>query len=66
MFTAIADVTFYRWEYNFRASIVVGSVGASGIVLGIMSALIIMDYAQVSALLFVDLVLVTALDEVSK
>ena len=51
VFPAMADVTFYRWEYNFRASMVVGAVGAGGIGLEIISALRIMDYAQVSALL---------------
>jgi phosphonate transport system permease protein len=61
----MADVTFYRWEYNFRASMVVGAVGAGGIGLEIISALRIMEYQQVSALLLVVLVVVTALDSMS-
>ena len=61
----MADVTFYRGEYNFRASMVVGAVGAGGIGLEIISALRIMDYAQVSALLIVVLVVVTVLDSMS-
>ena len=65
VFPAMADVTFYRWEYNFRASMVVGAVGAGGIGLEIISALRIMDYAQVSALLIVVLVVVTVLDSMS-
>ena len=61
----MADVTFYRWEYNFRASMEVGAVGAGGIGLEIISALRIMEYQQVSALLLVVLVVVTALDSMS-
>lgn len=44
---------------------VVGAVGAGGIGLEIISALRIMDYAQVSALLIVVLVVVTVLDSMS-
>lgn len=65
VFPAMADVTFYRWEYNFRASMVVGAVGAGGIGLEIISALRIMEYQQVSALLLVVLAVVTALDSMS-
>ena len=65
IFPSLADVTFYRWEYNFRASMVVGAVGAGGIGLEIISALRIMKYAQVSALLIVVLVVVTILDATS-
>ena len=31
VFTQFADVTMYRWEYNFRQSTVMGMVGAGGI-----------------------------------
>ena len=65
IFPSIADVTFYRWEYNFRASMVVGAVGAGGIGLEIISSLRIMDYRQVSALLIVVFVVVTILDSMS-
>ncbi|ESA34874.1 phosphate abc transporter permease [Leptolyngbya sp. Heron Island J] len=61
----IADVTFYRWEYNFRASMVLGAVGAGGIGLEIISALRILQYQQVSALLIVVLVIVTLVDSLS-
>ena len=42
-----------------------GAVGAGGIGLEIISALRIMEYQQVSALLLVVLVVVTALDSMS-
>ena len=65
VFPQMADVTFYRWEYNFRASMVLGAVGAGGIGLEIISALRILKYQQVSALLIVVLVIVTIVDSLS-
>ncbi len=58
----IADVTFYRWEYNFRASMVLGAVGAGGIGFEIIGALRLLKYQEVSALLLVVLVMVTLVD----
>ncbi|MGD1948890.1 MAG: phosphonate ABC transporter, permease protein PhnE [Leptolyngbyaceae cyanobacterium] len=65
VFPQMADVTFYRWEYNFRASMVLGAVGAGGIGLEIISALRILKYQQVSALLIVVLIMVTLVDGLS-
>lgn len=65
VFPQMADVTFYRWEYNLRASIVLGAVGAGGIGLEIISALRILKYQQVSALLIVVLAMVTVVDSLS-
>ena len=65
VFPQMADVTFYRWEYNLRASMVLGAVGAGGIGLEIISALRILQYQQVSALLIVVLVMVTLVDSLS-
>ena len=59
-----ADVTVYRWEYNFRASTVMGMVGAGGIGLELMSSLRIMDYTEVSAILIAILVMVTMVDSI--
>jgi phosphonate transport system permease protein len=61
----MADVSFYRWEYNFRASTVMGMVGAGGIGFQLVSALNLMDYQQVTALLFIILCCVTLVDELS-
>lgn len=58
----MADVTVYRWEYNFRASTVMGMVGAGGIGFELMSALRIMQYEQVLAILLCILVCVTVVD----
>jgi phosphonate transport system permease protein len=60
----MADVTIYRWEYNFRASTVMGAVGAGGIGLELMGSLRLMDYPQVSAILLCILVCVTLVDAI--
>jgi phosphonate transport system permease protein len=60
-----ADVSIYRWEYNFRASTVMGMVGAGGIGFELMGSLRIMQYREVSAILLVILVMVTIVDAFS-
>ena len=65
VFPQFADVAMYRWEYNFRASTVMGMVGAGGIGTELMGSLRLMDYHQVSALLLVVLVTVSAVDWLS-
>jgi phosphonate transport system permease protein len=58
----LADTTIYRWEFNFRASTVLGAVGAGGIGFELIAALRILEYAQVSAILICVLVCVTVVD----
>ncbi len=58
----MADTTLYRWEYNFRASTVMGAVGAGGIGTELVGALRIMDYPQVLAILICILACVTVVD----
>ena len=58
----IIDTIIYRWEYNFRASTVMGMVGAGGIGFELMASLRIMQYQEVSAILLVILVMVTLVD----
>lgn len=58
----MADVSIYRWEYNFRASTVMGMVGAGGIGFELMGSLRIMQYQEVSAILLVILAMVTLVD----
>jgi len=58
----IIDVIIYRWEYNFRASTVMGMVGAGGIGLELMSSLRLMRYDEVSALLIVIFIMVSVVD----
>ncbi|XSG82197.1 MAG: phosphonate ABC transporter, permease protein PhnE [Methyloligella sp. ZOD6] len=58
----MADVSIYRWEYNFRASTVLGMVGAGGIGFELIASLQIMNYQEVAALLILVLVMVSLVD----
>ena len=56
----MADVTIYRWELNFRASVVVGVVGAGGIGFELIAALRTLQYDQVAAVSYTHLTLPTS------
>lgn len=60
----LADITIYRWEYHFRASAVLGIVGAGGIGFQLMAALRLIKYDQVSAILLCILACVLVVDSV--
>jgi phosphonate transport system permease protein len=60
----LADITIYRWEYHFRASAVLGIVGAGGIGFELIAALRVIEYAQVSAILLAILFCVVIVDAV--
>jgi phosphonate transport system permease protein len=64
VFSQMADVTIYRWEYNFRASTIMGMVGAGGIGFELMGSLRIMRYQEVFAILLLILVMVTIIDQI--
>ena len=57
-----ADISIYRWEYNFRASTVMGMVGAGGIGFELMSSLRLLNYQEVAAILLVVFLMVTVVD----
>jgi len=65
VFPQFADVIMYRWEYNFRASTVMGMVGAGGIGTEMVGSLRLIDYPQVSAILLVILAAVAVVDGLS-
>ena len=58
----LADITIYRWEYNFRASTIMGMVGAGGIGFELVGALRVMRYTEVSAVLLCILAMVMVVD----
>ncbi len=60
----LADITIYRWEYHFRASAVLGIVGAGGIGFELMAALRLIKYDEVSAILLTILACVIVVDSV--
>ena len=57
-----ADTAIYRWEYNFRASTVLGVVGAGGIGFELIAALRVLQYDQVAAIMLCILGAVTVVD----
>ena len=60
----LADITIYRWEYHFRASAVLGIVGAGGIGFELMAALRLIQYDQVAAILLTILACVVVVDAI--
>jgi phosphonate transport system permease protein len=60
----LADITIYRWEYHFRASAVLGIVGAGGIGFELMAALRLIKYDEVSAILLTILACVIVVDSI--
>jgi phosphonate transport system permease protein len=60
----LADITIYRWEYHFRASAVLGIVGAGGIGFELMAALRLVRYDEVSAILLSVLACVLVVDNI--
>lgn len=60
----LADITIYRWEYHFRASAVLGIVGAGGIGFELMAALRLIKYDEVSAILLSILACVIVVDTI--
>ena len=61
----IVDVSLYRWEYNFRASTIMGAVGVGGIGFELIGALRLLQYEAVGAILMVILVMVALVDGLS-
>ncbi|HYB72337.1 MAG TPA: phosphonate ABC transporter, permease protein PhnE [Candidatus Sulfotelmatobacter sp.] len=61
---SLIDYSLYRWEYNFRASTVMGMVGAGGLGFQIVASLRILQYQDVLTCLAVVLVMVTLVDQV--
>ena len=63
VFAHAADFTLYRWEMNFRASTVVGMVGAGGIGFELLVAMRLTKYQQAAAILLSILVVVQLVDQ---
>jgi phosphonate transport system permease protein len=60
----LADITIYRTEYHFRASAVLGIVGAGGIGFELMAALRLIRYDEVAAILIAILGCVVLVDAI--
>ena len=62
---SLASSLLYLWEFNLRASTVLGIVGAGGIGQELKSAIDLLDFPRVLAILIVVLAMVTAADQLS-
>ena len=62
IFSHSIDYSLYRWEYNFRASTVVGFIGAGGVGFQIIAALRLIQYKKICAILIVVFALVQLVD----
>ncbi len=61
----LAGVALYLWEYNVRASVVLGIVGAGGIGYEVLVSLKLLDFPRLATVLFLVLLMVTLIDALS-
>jgi phosphonate transport system permease protein len=61
----LLSTTLYLWEFNIRASTVLGVVGAGGIGLELKNSVDLLDFSRLLTIIAVILVVVTALDQLS-
>ena len=59
------STTLFWWEFNVRASTVLGVVGAGGIGLELKNSIDLLDFSRLYTIIAVILVVVTALDQLS-
>jgi phosphonate transport system permease protein len=62
---SLASVTLYFWEFNVRASTVLGVVGAGGIGQELKISMDLLDFPRLLTVLAIILVMVTAIDALS-
>lgn len=62
---SLASVTLYFWEFNVRASTVLGVVGAGGIGQELKNSMDLLDFPRLLTVLTIILVMVTAIDALS-
>jgi phosphonate transport system permease protein len=61
----LLSTTLFWWEFNVRASTVLGVVGAGGIGLELKNSMDLLDFSRLFTIIAVILVVVTALDQLS-
>lgn len=62
---SLASTMLYVWEFNLRASTVLGLVGAGGIGQELKSSIDLLDFPRVFAILLIIMAMVTMVDQVS-
>ena len=58
-------LALFRWEMNFRASTVIGMVGAGGLGFELMTSMRLFQYKETATILIVILIVVTIVDFIS-
>ena len=61
----LASIALYVWEFNVRASTVLGVVGAGGIGQELKNSVDLLDFARVFTIIILILVMVTTIDQLS-
>jgi phosphonate transport system permease protein len=62
---ALLSTSLYIWEFNIRSSTVLGLVGAGGIGQDLKNAVDLLDFQSVATIIFIILIMVTAVDQLS-
>lgn len=58
----VGGITVYLWEFNVRASVILGIVGAGGIGYELVVSIKLLDFPRLAVILMLIMVVVTALD----
>ena len=61
----IASIALFWWEFNVRASTVLGVVGAGGIGQELKNSMDLLDFSRLFTIIALILIVVTALDQFS-
>lgn len=61
----LTGISLYLWEYNVRSSVILGIVGAGGIGYELLVSLKLLDFARLSTILLLILVMVSLVDGLS-
>jgi phosphonate transport system permease protein len=62
---SIVSLTLFWWEFNVRASTVLGVVGAGGIGQELKNSMDLLDFPRLLTIILIILVMVTAIDQLS-
>jgi phosphonate transport system permease protein len=62
---SFVSLTLFWWEFNVRASTVLGVVGAGGIGQELKNSMDLLDFPRLLSIILIILVMVTAIDQLS-
>ncbi|ESR24637.1 PhnE/PtxC family ABC transporter permease [Lutibaculum baratangense] len=65
MLPSLTSTSLYMWEFNVRASTVLGIVGAGGIGQELKNSVDLLMFDRVLAIILIILAMVTAIDQLS-